>query len=224
MFLYYACLVELLVYFLVFLELGENMVAGTEGYEKFVSRFIEVSQELDFFEVCKDFIAFLPSKPARILDAGSGAGQNAAALAQEGFTVTAVEPMPEFLSAARKRYKSASITWLKGSLPDMACLNTGTAQFDFVLIDGVWHHIDSTERESAVIRLSVLIKKGGRCAISLRNGPAGLGARVYPTDTKLTIQQFEKHGFVCIFEVQNKSSILPNKENVKWARIVLQKC
>ncbi len=200
------------------------MVEGTEGYENYASRFIEVSQGLDFFEVCKDFIAFLPSKPARVLDAGSGAGQNAAALDKEGFTVTAVEPISEFLNAARKRYKSASINWLNGSLPEMACLNTDTDQFDFVLIEGVWHHIDNAEREAAAIRLSALIKQRGRCAISLRNGPAGLGSRVYPTDTKSTIEQFEKYGFECIFQAQNQPSILPNKENVKWSRIVLQKC
>ena len=204
--------------------LGENMVAGTEGYEKSISRFIEISQSLDFFEVCKDFVSFLPSKPACILDAGSGAGQNAAALAKQGFNVTGVEPMPELLSAASKAYKNTSINWLKGSLPYIECLNSSSSQFDFVLIDGVWHHLNSAERELAAKRLSALIKQGGRCAISLRNGPAGIGLRVYPTDTQFTIEQFMKYGFECVFEVKNQSSILPNKENVKWSRIVLQKC
>jgi 2-polyprenyl-3-methyl-5-hydroxy-6-metoxy-1,4-benzoquinol methylase len=200
------------------------MTAGTQGYEKFIPCFIESSQNLDFYEVCKDFVSFLPSKPAHVLDAGSGAGQNAAALAEQGFTVTAVEPMSEFLSAAKKAYKGTSVKWLNGSLPDMACLNSDADQFNFVLIDGVWHHIDNSERETAVMRLSALIKQGGRCAISLRNGPAGMGSRVYPTDSKVTIEQFEKHGFECIFQVENQPSILPNKENVKWSRIVLQKC
>ncbi|MCG8381038.1 MAG: class I SAM-dependent methyltransferase [Gammaproteobacteria bacterium] len=200
------------------------MVAGTEGYENYILRFIESSQNLDFNEVCKDFIAFLPSKPAYVLDVGSGAGQNAASLAAQGFTVTAVEPMPEFVDAAKKTYKGSPVKWLSGSLPDISCLSSDSGQFDFVLIDGVWHHLEKAEREMAVMRLSALIKQGGKCAISLRNGPAGMGSKVYPTDSKITVESFENHGFECIFHLKNQSSILPNKENVKWSRIVLQKC
>jgi len=199
------------------------MTAGTEGYKNFIPQFIKSSQSLDFDVVCKDFIPFLPTKPSRILDIGSGAGQNAAALAEKGFTVTAVEPIPEFLSASIEAFKCQSVNWLNGSLPDMACLVSDREQFDFVLINGVWHHINNIEREAAVIRLSALIKPGGRCAISLRNGPPGMGSRVFPTDAQFASDQFEKHGFECIFQIKNQSSILPNKENVIWSRIVLQK-
>lgn len=199
------------------------MISGIEGYENHIPRFIESSQGLDFYEVCKDFIKFLPSTPSHILDAGSGAGQNAAALAKLGFDVTAIEPMQEFLAAAKEAYKTTSVEWLSGSLPDMACLNSEADEFDFALIDGVWHHLDNKEREAAIIRLSQLIKHGGRCAISLRNGPAGMGSRVYPTDSDMTITQFGSYGFKCIFHTKNQSSILSNKEDVKWSRIVLQK-
>ncbi|MEP1741366.1 MAG: class I SAM-dependent methyltransferase [Kangiellaceae bacterium] len=199
------------------------MVVGTEGYESFISHFIEVSQSLNFYEVCKDFIAFLPSKPANVLDVGSGAGQNAAALDEQGFTVTAVEPMTEFLSSAKSTYKNSSTKWLNGSLPYLECLEPDIEQFDFVLIDAVWHHINNVERELAAKRLSGLIKPGGKCAISLRNGPAGVGTRVYATDTRITIELFERLGFECVFQVQNQCSILPHKEAVKWSRVILQK-
>ncbi|HSH73671.1 MAG TPA: methyltransferase domain-containing protein [Methylophilaceae bacterium] len=199
------------------------MTAGTEGYEKFISLFIKSSQTLDFHKVCKDFIEHLPSKPANILDAGSGAGQNAAALAMLGFTLTAIEPISEFLNAAKTTYKNISVRWLSGSLPHLTCLSSDTELFDFVLIDGVWHHLDEIEREQTVIRLSAIIKKKGKCAISLRSGPAGMGTRVYPTDAVLTIEKFKKYGFECILNLQNQPSILSNKENVKWARLVLQR-
>ncbi|MEM7358948.1 MAG: class I SAM-dependent methyltransferase [Pseudomonadota bacterium] len=199
------------------------MVKGTKGYERSITRFIEISQGLDFNEVCKDFIPFLPPKPARVLDAGSGAGQNAASLADLGFSVTAIEPMPEFLEAAKTAYKDKAVRWLDGSLPDIVCLGAGDNQFDFVLIDGVWHHLNEAERDSAVISLSELIKQGGRCALSLRNGPAGLGLRVFPTDSGTTVESFARHGFDCVLHLKNQESILPNKENVKWSRIVLQK-
>lgn len=206
----------------------DDVIQGTEGYEKFIPIFIESSQALSFQEVCKDFIGFLPSPPARILDAGSGAGQHATALALLGFTVIAIEPMPEFLNAAKNTYKNASVKWLSGSLPHLTCLNSDTLNpdkelFDFVLINGVWHHLDKSEREQAVIRLAAIIKQGGRCAISLRNGPAGMGTRIYPTDATLTIETFKNHGFECILNLQNQPSIFSYKENVNWSRLVLQK-
>ena len=199
------------------------MVAGIEGYEKHLSLFIESSQALNFQTVCKDFIEFLPPEKSHVLDVGSGAGQNAAALDGLGFIVTAVEPMREFRQSAQSTYKKASVTWLSGSLPKLASLDVDTEKFDFVLIEGVWHHLNEIEREQAVARLSQIVKQKGKCAISLRNGPAGLGSCVYPTDPNQTKQVFENFGFDGIFVKENLDSILPNKKDVKWSRIVLQK-
>jgi len=199
------------------------MIAGTEGYERFIPIFIENSKALNFYKICKDFIAFLPSKPANILDAGSGAGQNAAALALLGYTVTAVEPMSEFLDFSRNYYEKISVKWLSGSFPDLSCIDPDSELFDFVLIDGVWHHLDDAEREQSIFRLSKIIKDSGRCAISLRNGPAGMGTRVYPTDAEHTIESFKKYGFECIFSLHNQPSFLAYKEDVNWSRLVLQK-
>ena len=196
---------------------------GTEGYERFIPLFIESSQALDFHEVCKSFKEFLPSPPANILDAGSGAGQNAAALALLGFTVTAIEPMPEFLNAAKNAYKNIPVKWLSDSLPLLSSLGSASGLFDFILIDGVWHHLNEAEREQAVIRLSTIIRAKGKCAISLRNGPAGMGTCVYPTEATRTIESFKKYGFECILNLQNQPSILSYKEDVKWSRLVLQK-
>jgi len=199
------------------------MAAGTEGYERNVPLFVEVCQGLEFHIVCRDFIRFLPSAKANVLDVGSGAGQNAAALDDLGFNVTAIEPMPEFLDAALNAYSTASVDWLVGSLPHLNCLKEGTEKFDFVLIESVWHHLNEIERAQTIAQLSKIMKRHGKCAISLRNGPAGLGSRVYATDLEVTVKQFENAGFKCIFKVQNQDSILPNKQGVKWSRLVLQK-
>lgn len=199
------------------------MTKGTEGYEQFIQLFIETSQVLDFSVVCKEFIAFLPLPPASVLDAGSGAGQNAVALAALGYDVTAVDPMQVFLDAAKKIDTRQSVQWLKGCLPFLNCISQEVQQFDFILIDAVWHHLNETEREQTVIRLSNLIKLGGICAISLRNGPAGIGTRIFTTNSDDTIKQFEKFGFECLFSVSNQDSIISNKKDVKWARVVLQK-
>jgi 2-polyprenyl-3-methyl-5-hydroxy-6-metoxy-1,4-benzoquinol methylase len=196
---------------------------GTKGYERFIPLFIEASQALDFHKVCKSFIEFLPSPSANVLDVGSGAGQNAAALALLGFNVTATEPMPEFLNAARNTYKNVPVKWLSDSLPHLSNLGSDAGLFDFILIDGVWRHLNEAEREQAVIRLSTIIRVKGKCAISLRNGPAGMGTCVYPTEATHTIESFKKYGFECILILQNQPSILSYKEDVKWSRLVLQK-
>ena len=204
-----------------------EVTAGVEGYDRFIPLFIESCQSLDFHEVCKDFITFLPEVGSNVLDVGAGAGQNSAALAKLGFNVIAVEPMQEFIDAAKAIYKKhpqyKRIKWLSSSLPDLECLDENNSKFDFVLIEGVWHHLDEIEREQAVVKLSSLINKQGKCAISLRNGPAGMGSRVFKTDAEYTIDLFKKYGFECILNLENLASIMPHKEDVKWSRIVLKK-
>lgn len=200
-----------------------EITQGIQGYDKNIESFIELSQSLPFEQVCKEFIPFLPDLPCNALDIGSGAGQNSKALAELGFNVTAVEPMLEFVQAARKSYKHKPINWMQGSLPELNCLQSCTEQFGFVLIEGVWHHLDHPERERAVERISSCTSLNGRCAISMRNGPAGMGERVIPINTASTIDLFERHHFECVYLSENIDSILPNKENVKWARAVFRK-
>jgi len=199
------------------------MTPGTEGYERFIPLFIASSQALEFNVVCKDVVNFLPLKNSNVLDLGAGSGQNSAALDRLGFNVTAIEPMTEFLNAAMNTYKSTSITWLHDSLPNLACLDAHKEKFDFVLIEAVWHHLTEAEREKAASKISTVIKVNGRCAISLRNGPSGIGTRIFPTDSSDTINLFESYGFKCIFRLCNQASFLPNKEKVKWSRVVLEK-
>ena len=198
------------------------IIAGTKGYEDNIKSFVETSQTLDFQIVCKDFIPFLPNVGAKVLDLGSGAGQNAFALNQMGFSVTAIEPLECFIEASKATYQNTDITWLNDFLPDLTTLSPAL-QFEFVLIDGVWHHLCEQERELAVKRIASLMVESAVCAISLRNGPPGLGTTIYPTDTDKTICLFKQYGFRCLFSASNQDSILPNKEAVKWSRIVLQK-
>jgi SAM-dependent methyltransferase len=175
------------------------MTSGTQGYERFIPLFIASSQALDFYIVCKDFVNFLPVKYSHVLDLGSGAGQNAAALDKLGFKITAVEPMGAFLNAAINTYKSTSIIWLNDSLPDLVCLDSHEEKFDFVLIDAVWHHLSEAERAKAASKIATVIKNNGRCALSLRNGPCGMGSKVFPINSNDTIKLFERYGFKCIF-------------------------
>ena len=206
-----------------FVKVKYKMTLGIEGYDRFINLFIESNQTLDFHQVCADFIDFLPEKSINILDVGSGAGQNSAALAKLGYKVTAVEPMLQFLVAAKHSYKELNINWLSGSLPELSCIAVEHSKFDFVLIDAVWHHLNEEERGRAAIRLSQIINSGGSGALSLRNGPAGMGTRVFPTKAEETIAQFQNLGFRSVFQLHDQPSFYSFKQDVKWSRIVLEK-
>jgi len=198
-------------------------VRGSEGYERSVGRFVELSQSLKFEDVCRDFLAFLPKAPGNVLDAGAGAGQNAAALAAMGYQVVAVDPMDAFLEAAQKAYSDTAIVWLNDSLPELKELATIHSEFDFILVDGVWHHLSVTQRRSALKRFWNLLCLGGRCALSLRNGPPGLGTCVYPTSASDTIRDAEAIGFEGIYLAEDQPSVLNGKEDVVWSRVVLER-
>ncbi|MEM7207491.1 MAG: methyltransferase domain-containing protein [Pseudomonadota bacterium] len=199
-----------------------NDVAGTLGYEDSADRFLALSRSLDFFTVCHSFVPYLPQVGAHVLDVGAGAGQNAAALARVGYTVTAIEPLQTFLTSAKEHYSDLNIQWRQDFLPVLNCLDNNT-KFEFVLVEGMWHHLNERERELSATRLAEIVKPSGVCAISLRHGPAGLGTCVHPIDREKTIVDFQAAGFNCIHKSVNQSSYLPNKENVRWDRIVLEK-
>ncbi|MEZ9231362.1 class I SAM-dependent methyltransferase [Vibrio amylolyticus] len=199
------------------------MVAGTQGYEKVIELFTEVSFKLKFEEINKDFLAYLPPTPSRALDAGCGVGQNSAALAKLGYDVVAVDPMRGFLDKAISNYQGLNVNWVNDSLPDLASLNVDDGLFNFILLDGVWHHLNTEERKKCIKRFSSLMFNGGICAISLRNGPAGAGKHIFPTSCTELFSCAQDFGFKVIFHTDNQPSVMPNKENVTWARVALQK-
>lgn len=198
-------------------------VPGTQGYARDVEHFVRATMAVDFVELHREFLPFVPKPPAHVLDIGAGCGRDAAALSSLGHDVVAVEPLPAFLAVARMRYASARITWIDDSLPGLAKLDQREYSFGFVLASAVWHHIDDLERPSAMRRIFELLAPGGIFAVSLRNGPAGLGTCVYSTDGAATVRIADAMGFTCRLNLPDQASLLPHKENVRWTKLVLQK-
>jgi SAM-dependent methyltransferase len=198
-------------------------IAGTAGYGGVADRFIKASQGLDFAVANAPFLPFFPEVPSRILDAGAGAGQNAAGLAQQGHRVVAVEPMTVFRDAARAVYPDLPIQWVADSLPLLANLDTASGSFDFILVQAVWHHLNEDERAQAMTRLAGLLASGGACAISLRHGPAGAGTHVFPTDGQETAALACRNGLDVVLHLANQRSVMINKPDVRWTHLVLRK-
>lgn len=200
-----------------------DKVLGIAGYARVVDAFITASRALDFAVVNAPYLSFLPKASGQVLDVGAGAGQNAAALARVGHQVVAIEPMDEFRAAARQAYPDLTITWIDDILPHLAKLDAATTPFDIILLQAVWHHLDTGERAMAMARLADLLADGGVCAISLRHGPAGVGHHVFPTDGQQTAELAEACGLAVVLHLADCASVMANKSDVRWTHMAFRK-
>ena len=84
-------------------------VKGASGYVAAIESFIAATEALSFETLHAPYLDLIPTTPGCVLDVGAGIGRDASVLASMGHSVVAVEPVPEFLAAARKRYPSSSL-------------------------------------------------------------------------------------------------------------------
>lgn len=200
-----------------------NYVPGTTGYAVATEQFIEATIAIDFKELYRSFLEYIPAAPGRVLDVGAGIGRDASVFAAMGHTVVAVEPTAEFRAAAKRLFSSPKITWVDDSLPLLSALGDQPAQFDFVLASGVWHHLNQLEQQSAIARIATLLRPQGVFALSLRHGPAGVGTHVFSTDGQQTIADAAACGLKVVLDLPNQPSLMQGKEAVTWTKLVFVK-
>lgn len=200
-----------------------NDIPGSRGYNSSIEQFVRATNAVSFEELHEPFLELIPTSPCQILDVGAGVGRDASVLAGMGHEVFAVEPLLEFRIAGMTLHSASSIHWLDDSLPELATLGNNNEQFGFVLASAVWHHLNAAERGVAVSRLFSLLKPGGILALSLRNGPAGAGSHVFPTDPQCTISVAEKVGFEMIASVLNLPSLIAGKVDVTWSKLAFKR-
>ena len=87
-------------------------VSGTEGYTEEAESLVESYERIPFAELHSEILHLIPSAPCRALDIGSGTGRDAAALAELGHDIVAVEPTEEFRVRAAALQSSPRIEWL----------------------------------------------------------------------------------------------------------------
>lgn len=196
-------------------------VPGTRGYSEAVGRFIELSESVDFERLHSCILDLVPLSPAKILDVGAGSGRDAAAFARLGHKVVAVEPMSEFIDAARRLHPSANIRWVEDSLPRLEQVSSYGC-FDFILCHGVWQHLDERARASALSRVSSLLRPGGVFALALRHGPAGQGTYYFPADAEQTMVDAAQCGLELVLIQRGQPSVMANKPNVTWTRLAFR--
>lgn len=198
-------------------------ILGTQGYEKVVQKFIEATDSISFQELHKDFLPFFPQKRSQVLDIGAGIGRDAHEFWKQGHAVVAVEPLKEFRRAAKALYSTSTIKWIDDALPNLKSLENNSNQFNLILSSGVWQHIDHNEQKIAIKRIAELLAPNGIFAVSLRNGSAIVATHAFQTDANRLIKEANYHGLKPILKLENQPSLMKNKKEVTWARLVLKK-
>lgn len=200
-----------------------DKILGTLGYSTKIQAFIKATLDIPFEVLHKDFMKFFPNKKSNILDLGAGIGRDAYELAKRGHTVVAVEPLNEFRTAGKELFKDQTIYWIDDALPHLRTLQKLNLKFDFILVSGVWHHLNEQEQGIALKLADNLLLEKGKLALSLRNGPSGVGLHTFPTEG-LKIQHWaENLGLKTLLHLKNQSSLMKNKSKVKWSRLVFEK-
>lgn len=111
--------------------------------------------------------------PCRILDFGCGTGSSAAYLAVTfpGAEIMGVDTSEDALRSASEAYGSARMTFRP--VADLA----QEAPFDLCYVNGVFHHIEPSERDAAAKLIYDALAPGGFCAL-FENNPWNPGTRL----------------------------------------------
>lgn len=117
----------------------------------------------------------LPPPPARIVDVGGGAGQQAIPLAKDGYKVTILDPSPEMLAEARRRLATEGngardrVTLVRG-LGERAAEALDGETFDAALCHGVLMYLE--DPRPMIGALTALARPGGVVSVLAKNASA----------------------------------------------------
>lgn len=165
-------------------------------------------------------VDLFPSPPCRVADIGAGPGREAAWLAEQGYDVTAVEPVEEFRRMAQEQ--PAGFSWMADQLPHLEKLQCA-ASFNLLLLSGVWHHVAPADRETAMNALVAVLEPGGLVILSLRHGSADEARGLYTVETEETLRIAVSAGLEEVARRETDSIQASNRHaGVHWTWLVLR--
>jgi SAM-dependent methyltransferase len=191
-----------------------------ETYDATNTEFFNMYESLSFEEVHEGFLCFLPEPGAMCLDVGAGSGRDAAALADRGYEVIAVEPSNGLRRLAQEHHGNPRITWLPDSLPNLVTLKSSAYRFDFVLLSAVWMHVHPEQRLLSLHNIKDLLRAKGRIALTLRLGAPNVERLIYPISTSEVLGHALEVGLTPVYVSQEETDSL-GRGDVKWQKIVL---
>ena len=103
-----------------------------------------------------------PAVAPRVIDIGGGPGVHAAHLAERGYEVTLVDPLPLHVEQARARAASATGQQFRAEEGDARQLGFGDESFDIVLLMGpLYHLVERADRDLALGEARRVLRPGG---------------------------------------------------------------
>lgn len=103
-----------------------------------------------------------PAAPATVLDVGGAAGAYAFWMAERGYTVHLLDPVPRLIGEARTRADSAGRPLASCEVGDARALPYADASAQVVLLLGpLYHLIDAADRARALAEASRVLAPGG---------------------------------------------------------------
>jgi SAM-dependent methyltransferase len=194
--------------------------ASIGGYSESAPDLIAQYESISFEQVHGPVLRFFPPAPARALDIGAGTGRDAAALARQGYAVTAVEPTPELRSWGRAHHPG-SIRWLDDMLPSLSSVQALGERFDLVLLTAVWMHLDAMQQREAMATLAQLVAPGGRISMTLRHGPVPEGRRMFDVSGDQVVALASTVGLAEVHQAARQDMLL--RQDVNWTFLVLER-
>ncbi|WP_425603958.1 class I SAM-dependent methyltransferase [Luteimonas kalidii] len=153
------------------------------GYVAGAEHLIPAFEAISAPDVFAHVLDFLPKHPSRIVEIGAGTGRDAAWLASQGHSLTAVEPVEKFRKAGMLLHPSPLIHWVDDRLPLLTRMLKKGERFDLVLLVAVWQHLTPEERVVAMTNLSKLLSPCGRIIMSVRHGLGLPDRECFPAPT-----------------------------------------
>ena len=156
----------------------ETLFDLSEHYDEMLRKGVSLSGEDPAFFLygrVDDLLKNLPAgfNPASILDFGCGTGESSAYLAKvfPGSTILGVDTAVPAIELAEQRHGNAKIQF--NTLDAMPKQPT----FDLCYVNGVFHHIDPSERADAIRNIFNALNPGGHFAL-FENNPWNPGTRM----------------------------------------------
>jgi SAM-dependent methyltransferase len=189
-------------------------------YDTLADELVDRYESVTFEEVHRDVLEEFPGVAAQILDVGAGSGRDAAALADEGHQVVAVEPSEEMRQRARERHGQSNILWKDGRLPELSSVYEIGDTYDVILLSAVWMHVRPEHRDRAMRKLVGLLEPGGKLVITSRSVPFDGKRTLYRVDPKRLQARGEDHGLETVRQVE--SDDLLGRSDVDWSTVVFE--
>lgn len=192
--------------------------AAVAFYDEHARRLANGYESLDPALVHPELFQMLAGPPKHVLDVGAGTGRDAAAIAELGHAVIAIEPSETMLRLARNLHPNRRIQWVKDSLPDLASVSDPA---DAILLSAVWMHLAPKQRPAAMRRISALLKKGGFVYLTLRVGPADPERAIFAVDDA-EVKRLAVANRMTVQSLGSRPDLL-GRADVSWRTLVLTK-